>query len=220
MHDLACITCRDLCPEVALGAAGAEDRARVMAHVERCAGCAALLRSMTDVGDGLAALLPPAVPPPGFEDRVLSVLRESMTPSGRPTLSQRVRSRPLAVVAAVGAAAVLALGGWLVRVETSAPSSTAVTAALVSRQGPAGTVVLVAGAHPWISMTVHIGTASASVQCEVQDAGGRLVTLGTFPIVHGYGSWAGPLPQGTRVRGAWVVAPDGRMLAWATVAGG
>ena len=219
MHDLPCAACRDLCPEVALGAASAEDRADVLAHVERCAGCAALLRSMTDVGDGLAALVPPMEPPPGFEARVLSAIRERGG-RDRPALGQRLRSRPLAVAAAVAAAVALAAGGWLVGETTSAPSSTAVTSALVSRQGAAGTVVLVSGVRPWISMTFHAGSTSGSVECEVQDASGRLVTLGTFPIVHGYGSWAGPLPQGTTVRGAWVVTPGGRMLAWSTISGG
>lgn len=219
MHDLPCATCRDLCPEVALGAASAEDRADVLAHVERCAGCAALLRSMTDVGDGLAALVPPIEPPPGFEARVLSAIRERGG-RARPALGQRLRSRPLTVAASVAAAVALAAGGWLVGETTSAPSSAAVTSALVSRQGTAGTVVLVSGVRPWISMTFHVGSASGSVECEVQDASGRLVALGTFPIVHGYGSWAGPLPQGTTVRGAWVVTPDGRMLAWSAISGG
>lgn len=218
MPDLSCTACAGLCPEVALGAAGAEDRADVLAHVERCAGCAALLRSLTDVGDGLAALLPPVEPPPGFEARVLRAIRERDALHRGRSLGRRLRSRPLTAAAAVVAAAVLGAGAWLAGEASRPATPSVVQGALQSSQGRAGEVVVVAGAHPWISMTVHAGTASTQVRCEIRDAHGRLVTLGTFPLLHGYGSWAGALPAGTEVRGAWVVLPGGRMLAWSTIA--
>lgn len=217
MRDLSCAACVELCPDVGLGAAGAEDRAAVLAHVERCATCAATLRAMTDLGDGLCGLIAPIEPPHGFERRVLAGIRDAVPPDARPTLVQRLRARPLAVAAAVVVAVALALGGWAVGQTTSAPASAVVTAALVSHDQSAGKVVLVPGPHPWISMTVNLATSSAVVRCQVRDRAGRIVTLGTFSLDGGYGSWASPLPAGLMVKGARLTTPGGRVLASASL---
>lgn len=216
MRELVCIESLELCPEVALGVAGAEDRAAVLAHIERCAGCATELRSMTDVADVLVTLVPSVEPPSGFEDRVLDRVRAGRVLNGRPTLVERLRSRPTKAVAAVASAAVLALGGWLVGQATSVHPSPVETAALVSHHAPVGEVVLVRGAHPWISMTTRTGTAASVVRCQVRETSGRLVTLGAFTVTGGYGSWASPLPKGVVVRGARLVTPGGQVLASAS----
>lgn len=210
----------DLGPEVALGAADAEDRAALLAHVERCPGCAAALRSMTEIADSLVALVPPMDPPPGFEDRVLSAVRPATGRPGRTSLLRRVASRPVAVAAAVAAAAVLSVGGWLVGGATTSPPSPVTRAALMAHGTQVGEVVLVQGAHPWISMTVQDGPVGPVVHCEVRDGRGSLVALGTFTLDEGYGSWAAPLPGGMTVRGARLVTPKGRLVALASFSTG
>lgn len=230
MRELSCAACVELCPEVALGAAGAEDRADVLAHVEQCARCAASLRTMAEIGDGLTALLPPIDPPPGFERRALAAIGAWTARQHRPQvdqqfghqfgrqLRQRLRSRPLSVAVAAAVAAILAFGGWVVGATTSAPTSPVVTAALVSQHGPVGQVVVVPGPHPWISMSVHLGSANGTVWCRVRDSRGRLVTLGTFTLSDGHGSWASSVPSGLSLRGASVMTHYGQVLASATFA--
>lgn len=210
----------DLCPEVALGAAEAEDRAALLAHVERCAGCAAALRSMTEVADGLVALVPTIEPPDGFAERVLGTVRHATGRSSRTTLLRRAAARPVAVAAAVAAAAALSVGGWLVGEATAGSSSPVARAALESHGTHVGEVVLVQGAHPWISMTVQGGPVGAVVRCEVRDGRGSMVALGTFTLNEGYGSWAAPLPGGMTVRGAELVTPMGRVVALASFSTG
>lgn len=218
MGELTCQACLALCPEVALGAAEAEDRAEVLAHIEGCAPCAAGLRSMTDLGDALAGLVPPIDPPAGFERRVLDAVVGRIPPGLPLARWRRLRSRPLAVAAAAAVAVALALGGWAVGAGTASPGQTVVTAVLRSdHHQVAGQVVLVPGAHPWISMTVALRTRSGEVRCQVRGAGGRMVTIGTFAVVDGYGSWASPLPGGLIARSARLTTPGGRVLASAVL---
>lgn len=220
MRELTCAESLDLEAEVALGVADAEDRAAVLLHVEQCAACATSLRSLTEVTDGLVALVPPVPPPAGFEARVLASIAKPTEAPARPTLLERARTRPIAVAAAVALAALLTLGGWLVGETTSAPSASVVTAALVSARATVGQVVVLSGAHPWISMRVHVPANNALVWCEVQRDDGTLETLGTFTIVGGYGYWVSSLPNGTAVRAARLVMADGRVLATATIGTG
>lgn len=68
----ACRELEDVLVELALGQVAGEPRARALAHVERCARCAAELGSLAVVADELLELVPPAEPPAGFESRVLA----------------------------------------------------------------------------------------------------------------------------------------------------
>lgn len=218
MSELSCAESAELSAELALGVADATDRVAVLAHVEHCAGCATSLRSMTDVADGLAALLPPVTPPAGFDARVLHAITTASGGRPGPARLERLARRPIvAAAAAVVAAAVLGLGGWLVGEKAAAPSTPVETAALVSHRTTVGQVVVVPGPDPWISMTVHLQAASAVVRCEVREADGVRRTLGTFTIVDGYGYWAAPLPYGAAVRDATLVTSKGHVLATATL---
>jgi hypothetical protein len=217
MHELSCSDCLDLCADVALGIADAKDRADVLSHVERCTSCRSQLRSLTEVADGLTALVPPVPPPPGFEGRVLNAISTATASSPTSTFFARVRARPLAVAAAVVAAAAIGVGGWTLGRTTSAPSSTVVTASLWVKHTPVGEVMVVPGDPPWISMAVHLSVGDMVVRCEVRDEDGVLTTVGTFTIRRGYGYWAASLPYGLVVREAELVTPDGRVLAAGTV---
>lgn len=218
MRELTCTECVELCTDVALGVADAKDRAGVLSHVERCAGCGTQLRSMTEVADGLAALVPPVPPPPGFDERVLEAISKMAAPPPAPTLFRRVRAKPFAVAAAVAAAVLIAIGGWTLGRTASTRSSRVVTASLLANRRPVGDVTMVPGDHPWLLMDVDMNTKNEMVvRCDVRTNVGELITVGTFSIVHGYADWAVSLPPGTVVRAAELVTTSGRVLASATV---
>lgn len=218
MREISCEESVELGAEVALGVAGAEDRAAVLSHVEHCASCATSLQSMTDVADSLATAVPPATPPAGFEARVLGAITKAAAPVRRPTPWERLRARPVALAAAVAVASALGAGGWLVAESTSGPPGSVISAILVSHRTAVGQVVVVPGTDPWISMTVHARATSTLVRCDVEADNGTVRTLGTFTVVDGYGYWAAPLPHGTSVRAAMLVMPNGKLLATARFA--
>lgn len=213
MPELSCADCMDLSGEVALGVADAQERADVLLHVEDCPACSARLRSMTEVADGLAELLPPSDPPAGFDARVVDAILRPPPVRSRLTFLERVRTRPVAAVAAVVVAVAVGVGGWLIGETTSLPTSPVVTASLRVERTNVGQVVVSGGEHPWISMAVHVHRAKTVVRCEVRNKDGAVTTIGSFTIVHGYGYWAASLPYGLVVRSAELVTPDGHVLA-------
>jgi hypothetical protein len=84
-----------LAPEVALGIAAGEERARALEHLVACSDCRRYLEELSSAADELLLLTPEEEPPIGFESRVLSGLRGS----------PRAKPRPAALVAAAAAAA-------------------------------------------------------------------------------------------------------------------
>ncbi|MGP4004034.1 hypothetical protein [Streptomyces sp. 8N706] len=83
MSDLTCEELRHLGAELALGILPGQERAAVIAHLDRCAGCREQIEQLTLAGDGLLSLLPGSEPPVGFEKRVLTRLGLSGRGSGR-----------------------------------------------------------------------------------------------------------------------------------------
>src|SRR5262249_6157168 len=106
-----CDETRELVPELALGIADGEDRARVLEHAATCADCRHELEELAGLADELLVLAPAAEPPVGFERRVL----ESIAPVAAPARRRRRRLRPvLALAAAAVAAAAVTAGAVLV----------------------------------------------------------------------------------------------------------
>jgi hypothetical protein len=233
MVELSCAGCTELVGEVALGVAGAEERAEVLAHVEHCAACRAELAAAADVGDALIELMPAVGAPKGLEARTLAALSRAAPDAAPGVTAQPVRfrwrtgargRRPgliLAVAAALGAIAI-ALGGWLVG-QTTAPGPTTgapvAAASLVADHQAVGQVLVVAGDRPWISMAVSMGGGDETVECRVVGTGGVPRTVGTFHILDGYGYWAASLPYRLTVHRAELVTPGGRVVASARLAG-
>lgn len=113
-----CRDCLELAPELALRVLPGRDRARVIAHAENCPTCRRRLAQLSDLADGLVALLPPAEPPAGFESRVLDALPapdDAPTTSTAPAAPFGRAARPRRSLLAAAAAAVLVAsvaGGW------------------------------------------------------------------------------------------------------------
>lgn len=98
----SCRQCRKLAAELALGVLPSVERARALAHLDRCTACRNLVSALTRTGDRLVELVPSAEPPAGFEDRVMAALV--------PSASRRLRWWVPA--GAVVAAIALLGGGW------------------------------------------------------------------------------------------------------------
>src|SRR5918995_2651191 len=97
-----CEKTRALAPELALGIAEGDDRARALDHLTGCAACRRHLGELSDTADDLLLLAPSEDPPAGFESRVLGELRPGRPRRGRGVL------RPAAALAATAAVAIAA----------------------------------------------------------------------------------------------------------------
>lgn len=101
---MSCAELRDLAPEVALGIAPGEERARALAHVRGCGECRRLLDGLAETADLLLLLGPRDEPSSGFES---AVVEQMVAPPARR------RPRALAAIAAAVVGAALAGGAAL-----------------------------------------------------------------------------------------------------------
>jgi predicted anti-sigma-YlaC factor YlaD len=68
---LECAEARELFPELAIGVAAGDERARALGHLSGCPACRGELAGAAEVVDELLLLAPEHEPPPGFESSVL-----------------------------------------------------------------------------------------------------------------------------------------------------
>jgi hypothetical protein len=83
---------------------------------------------------------------------------------------------------------------------------------------PMGHVWAWPGKPSWVYMDVEVEPHSGmTVTCQVQQADGTMVTVGTFTLSNGYGHWGAPAPvaKGEKAR---LVDSDGAVLASTTLA--
>ena len=132
---------------------------------------------------------------------------------------------PLAAAAAA-IALVFGFGGWAMGLTSqNGPTATPQAAAspllhgtLVSADRKAmGHVWAWPGKPSWLYMDVEVQQHTGmTVTCQVQQADGTTVTVGTFTLSNGYGHWGAPAPVGTGEK-ARLVDSDGTVLASATL---
>jgi hypothetical protein len=141
------------------------------------------------------------------------------------------RSRRWVPLAAAAAAIALVFGfsGWAMGLDNqtapsqAGPPSQAATpllhGTLVSADHKAiGHVWAWPGKPSWVYMDIEVDQQTGmTVICQVQQADGSTVTVGTFALSNGYGHWGAPAPvgQGEKAR---LLDSDGAVLASATLA--
>jgi predicted anti-sigma-YlaC factor YlaD len=204
MNDLRCTEARDLAPEFALGILPREQRSLVAAHILRCPECRNEVEEFGQLGEDLLELIPSAEPPLGFDRRVLEAT---------PPQKHRFGTRILAGVGAAAAAAALAIGLTLAQ-SSSGPRE--MRASLVENGHVVGSVYT-EGRPRWLWMTVRNGPESGHVTCQLVQADGHVLDVGSFDLVGGSGYWAAPEPPGVGpISGARLVAANGHIVAQAT----
>lgn len=218
MTELTCEEFRHTSAELALGVAGARERAAAFAHLEHCRSCRQEMGGLSDVADGLAALAPSVEPPAGFESRVLNALKGAEHPTPR-----HLPARRATLWLAAAAALVVVVGGigWVLGNHSQTPSQAVggmMVAKLTGHGGAAGQVVVDKGPDPWMSMAIAIPGANTTVHCQLRTVSGQTTTVGTFTLWKGYGYWAAPIPTiQSPIDGAQIVDARGRVLASASL---
>lgn len=171
---LSCEEARALAPELSLGSATGEERARVLHHLASCPDCRRLVSELSAVADELLLLAPAHEPPAGFESRVLARLNERKTRDGR-------LRRILGIAAVVFLAAGAAGGGvfWALRSDREIASQYQEILSLAGGEyfsaavlrdvhgGRRGLVFGYQGDTSWVFMTLHDPLDPGTYQVEL-----------------------------------------------------
>ncbi len=244
VNEMGCAEFAEAGAELALGVLTGRERARALAHLDRCDACRENVRQLTVTGEELVGLLPAIEPPAGFETRVMERLGLG-TPAPAPGPARRVSParrfgrkladwtgrggvsyprRMLAATAVAAAVIVGGLGGWGLHAATSSPAASPLSSAalLTASHQTAGKIYFYDSGHRWLYMSVDISSASGAVEngtviCQVEGPDGHLTTVGSFRLAGGYGYWGSPDPVTSGpLTGARLVTTTGTVLATAT----
>lgn len=191
MSTATCTSVRERAPDLALGALTGPERAEVIAHLDDCPACQALVGEYASVADALLDLAPEAEPATELAAPVLAAMQ--------PARHRRRRHR----VAALVAAATLALSAGtgltvaLVARDRSGESSTATTSAL--RSAPmvgagdvtVGRVVSTGERPPKLAVSVDYWVPDGLYQLAALDGNGDSEPVGMLQVAGGRGAWTG-----------------------------
>lgn len=190
-----------MAPELALGTAAGDDRARALEHLADCPACRRHVEELSSLADELFLLAPSEEPPAGFESRVLRGLE------GGP---ERRRPRGLVpALAALGAALAAAAAVWIASADDrdlasryrdtlATANGKYLAAAPLSAPGGqrAGTVFGYEGDPSWVMVAVYederLSPGRYRVQVVTDD--GRRVHLGPLHVTREGGSSGEAIP--------------------------
>jgi hypothetical protein len=206
---MVCAEVEELAPELALGTLPGDQRAAVLAHLEGCIVCRRLVKELSDTADALLLVAPEVEPPAGFGRRVLREMRPPRRHQWRP-------------VAAVALALVVGLVIGFIPGHLGSGSRAAVrVASFVPAAGESlsGRVYARAGGPSWLFMTVTNSNGEGDTYaCELVLKGGRRLTIGSFPMRDGSGSWGRSVDVGIGdIASVRLVNPSGRIAATAAL---
>lgn len=211
-------------PELALGIADGEERARAIEHVAGCSACRRELEELSTIGDDLLALVPEREPPAGFEARVLEQVLPSRTPE-RPRRRRHLRRLTIAAAAAAGAAATAIaltlsyssdrqLAALYRATLQQANGQYFASARLHTTDGrQAGIVFAYQGAPSWLFYVIDRGYAGGTYTEQIVTRSGRLITLPKFRLVSRSWGVATPVPVRDVALVRLIREPGGRTLA-------
>jgi hypothetical protein len=188
-----CQEVRELIPELAMGVASGEARARALAHLAGCAECRRELEDASSTVDELLLLGPEAEPPAGFDTQVLAAL-DHRAPR------RRLRVGLLAAAAAVLAGALGAGVSWWQTADDRtvagqyrdvlaiADGSYLRAADVTVDRTTAGNVFAYEGQPSWLFVTVE-NARSGTYDVRVVTTDGRTRWIGSCTVRDGAGSW-------------------------------
>ena len=221
MSDVSCHDVRWLAAEFALGVLPGDERAAVLAHLERCAPCRAEVDELASAADEVLLAAPTEAPSPDFAERVTRSIAAHEAHDERGVRSRRLSRRLVAAAAAVllVAGAVGGLAVALSHDNAHAPRSLVRSASLVTPRGLTIGSVAWSGTRPaWIEMRVDEGRSdSETYRCILDLSDGTSRSVGTLATKGGHGQWGATVAVDARsVTGARVIDANGDTVATAS----
>ena len=198
MSTSTCAGIRERAPDLALGALTGSERAEVVAHLDGCPSCQALVGEYASVADALLDLVPEAEPAAGLAPPVLAAMQPARHRGRRHRVAALVAAATLALTAASG------LTVALVARHGSGNGSTATTSAL--RSAPmvgagdvtVGRVVSTGDRRPKLAVSVDYWVPDGRYQLAARDGHGRSEPVGLLEVAGGRGAWTGRADTGGR----------------------
>ena len=190
MSTSSCAGVRERAPDLALGALTGPERAEVVAHLDGCPSCQALVGEYASVADALLDLVPEAEPASELAAPVLAAMQ--------PARHRRRRHRVAALVAATLAlTAGTGLTVALVARDGSEGGSTATTSAL--RSAPmvgtgdvtVGRVVSTGDRPLKLAVSVDYWVPDGHYRLAALDGNGDAKPVGALEVSGGRGTWSG-----------------------------
>ena len=218
--DPRCAELREVLPEVALGIADGEQRALVLEHAARCAGCRRELEEFSSVADDLVALVPPREPPAGFEDRVLGRLGLTHSRRRRPARRHLQRLGFAGALAAAVAATAIVVSARYSSDRTLADQYRAALQGADGKyfqsarlHGPGGErtgiVFAYQGSPSWLFYVPDERYSHGRYKEQIVTRSGRTVNLPPFRFVKGSWGTTTPVPLRDIARVTLVREPNG-----------
>jgi predicted anti-sigma-YlaC factor YlaD len=197
MSTSSCAGVRERAPDLALGALTGPERAEVVAHLDGCPSCQALVGEYASVADALLDLVPEAQPASELAAPVLA----AMQPAHR---RRRHRVATLVAAATLALTAGTGLTVALVARDGSGSGSTATTSAL--RSAPmvgAGDVtvgrVVSTGDRPLkLAVSVDYWVPDGHYRLAALDGDGDAKPVGVLEVSGGRGTWSGRATRADR----------------------
>jgi anti-sigma factor RsiW len=198
--------------ELVLGTVDGDRRARMAAHVLRCAACRHEYDELAATVEDLLPAVPGAQPPLGFDEQVLARMAAARPPA--PAGASRRRWRWIAVAAAALVALLIPIGIWAATRDDGTTATGDVATLRLTKDGTAvGTVSLgdVEGS-PVMVVAIVGAPADVSYYCRINFADGTTVDSHSWPS--GNGAWIVPLDAGGPPVTSVDVLPDGTEKIW------
>jgi anti-sigma factor RsiW len=190
MSATSCDQVRHSAPDFALGALTGRERADMVAHLDNCPRCQALVGEYASVADSLLDLIPEADPAGDVAAPVLAAMRPVRLPRWR----RRVAALAAAAIIAIGAATgiTMALLGQSDGSSTPRASSVLHSAPMVgSGDVTVGRVVTTNDRKPTLAVSVDYWLPDGSYQVAARDRGGDATPVGSLDVTNGRGTWTG-----------------------------
>jgi hypothetical protein len=205
-----CDEVRELAPELALGIASGEERARALEHLAGCPACRVLVGEMSDVSDELLLAAPALEPPVGFESRMIDRYR-----------ARRKKPRLAMILAAAALLLVVGAGGTYLalrpdvrfanhyrHVFAEAQGQYFASSPLYTGDRPLGQAFAYQGSPSWVFVVLDGANTADRYKVKLVTRNGREIRLGSFTRTPGTTSWGKALP--VDLRSVWTVrvVPD------------
>lgn len=219
-----CAAVREELGELALGILPGQERAALLAHVERCAACTAALAELAQVAGVLIGLAGENEPPSGFEGRVLAHAGTHRNERRRRAVLVSVAAGVVGIGIGLGVGVGLGVGSGsgapsapnAAIGQTARPQVT--SAPLRAGTRTVGEVDLVTGKPSWLLMSLRAGTLAGTVTCRIALANGTEQTVGRFDASAYDSAWTSEISTtGVRVVRAFLVDTRGRTVAVANL---
>jgi len=188
MSDVTCDVVRECAADFALGAVTGRERADLLAHLDRCQSCQALVGEYAGVADSLLDLVPEADPPGELAPPVLAALRPAPRRGWRHRVVALAAAAIVAISTATGVTWALVAGGSGGRAQHAALHS----APMVGSGGlTVGRVVTTDERDPTLSVSIDYWLPEGEYQLGARNAAGASAPIGTLNIADGRGTWTG-----------------------------